>query len=98
MLFLLGLFVKDYTTTKSAILWKKYGVAAMIGLLVMPNIGQACTSLLYKDDNGASYAGRTMELPMQLPYEVSYYPSGSSFNSMVKKQPELKYQSKYAFI
>ena len=83
---------------KSAILLKKYGVAAMIGLLITPNVAQACTSLLYQDDNGASYAGRTMELPMPLPYEVSYYPSGSSFNSMVKKQPELKYQSKYAFI
>ena len=73
---------------KSDTLLKKYSVAAMIGLLVMPTIGQACTSLLYKDDNGASYAGRTMELPMSLPYEVSYYPSGSSFASMVKNQPE----------
>lgn len=48
----------------------------MIGLLAMPNIGQACTLLLYKDDNGAYYAGRTMELLMPMPYEVSYYLSG----------------------
>ena len=78
--------------------WKKHGVAALIGLLVLPSAALACTSLLYKDANGASYAGRTMELPMELPYEVSYFPAGTQFDSMVKNHPELKYQSKHAFI
>ena len=57
-----------------------------------------CTSLLYKDAHGASYAGRTMELPMELPYEVAYFPVGASFESLVKGQPALAYQAKQAFI
>lgn len=57
-----------------------------------------CTSLLYKDAHGASYAGRTMELPMELPYEVAYFPAGSSFESVVKGQATLTYEAKQAFI
>ena len=57
-----------------------------------------CTSLLYQDAHGASYAGRTMELPMELPYEVAYFPAGSEFASVVKDQPSLTYASKQAFI
>ncbi len=34
-----------------------------------------CTSLLYHDAHGAPYAGRTMELPMELPYRVGYTPA-----------------------
>jgi choloylglycine hydrolase len=77
---------------------KKSVAASLIGLLVLPSIGQACTSLLYKDGKGLPYAGRTMELPMELPYEVTYFPVGSQFKSMAKAHPELSYQSKHAFI
>lgn len=77
---------------------KKYGVAGLIGLLAVPSIGQACTSLLYKDAHGLPYAGRTMELPMELPYEVTYFPAGSQLDSAVKNHPELKYPTKHAFI
>lgn len=83
---------------KAIMRWKKSGVAALVGLMLVPSLSQACTSLLYKDAHGAPYAGRTMELPMELPYEVSYYPVGSQFGSFVKNHPELKYQSKHAFI
>jgi penicillin V acylase-like amidase (Ntn superfamily) len=27
-----------------------------------------CTALLYRDANGKAYAGRTLELPMEMPY------------------------------
>lgn len=58
----------------------------------------ACTSLLYTDNNGAPYAGRTMELPMELPYRVAYFPVGSDFRSSADEHKALKYQSRYAFI
>lgn len=74
------------------------GAAVLVGLLTLPAIGNACTSLLYKDEQGAPYAGRTMELPMELPYEITYYPAGSTFDSQVKAHPELRFKSKYAFI
>ncbi|WJJ93328.1 linear amide C-N hydrolase [Neopusillimonas aromaticivorans] len=78
--------------------WKRVGAAALAGLLALPAISQACTSLLYTDERGTPYAGRTMELPMELPYEVTYFPVGSKFDSQVKAHPELDYASKYAFV
>jgi choloylglycine hydrolase len=78
--------------------WKKIGAAVLAGLLTLPAIGQACTSLLYKDQRGIPYAGRTMELPMELPYEVTYFPAGTTFDSQVKGHLDLRFQSDYAFI
>ncbi len=77
---------------------KKIVAAALASLLTLPAIGQACTSLLYTDEQGTPYAGRTMELPMELPYEVTYFPAGSAFDSKVEAHPELRFDSKYAFI
>lgn len=77
---------------------KQYAAAVMVAGLAIPQVSQACTSLLYKDANGAPYAGRTMELPMELPYEVTYVPVGTQFSSQVKSHPELNYQSKHAFV
>jgi choloylglycine hydrolase len=78
--------------------WKKMGAVALAGLLILPTVSLACTSLLYKDQQGMPYAGRTMELPMELPYEITYFPSGSKFDSQVKEHPELNFQSTYAFV
>jgi len=58
----------------------------------------ACTSLLYTDKAGAPYSGRTMELPMELPYRVAYYPSGSSFTSKADSHNTLSFKAKYGFI
>lgn len=67
---------------------------ALITALSLPSIANACTSLLYKDANGAPYAGRTMELP----YQASYFPKGWSFDSDADKHAALSFQAKYAFI
>ena len=77
---------------------KKFGATALVGLMTLPALSQACTSLLYKDAQGMPYAGRTMELPMELPYEVTYFPVGSKFDSQVKEHPDLTFASRYAFI
>jgi choloylglycine hydrolase len=70
----------------------------MAAAMVFPNVSQACTSLLYIDANGNPYAGRTMELPMELPYHVIYYPQGSSFGSKADNHHKLEFQAKYPFI
>ena len=72
---------------------KKVGAAALVALLTVPAAAHACTSLLYKDDQGLPYAGRTMELPMELPYEVTYFPMGSTFASQVKDHPQFDFVS-----
>lgn len=84
--------------SKTGMKLKKSGIAALIAMFVLPSIGQACTSLLYTDATGAPYSGRTMELPMELPYGVTYFPKNSKFQSQVKNHSTLNYQSKYSFI
>lgn len=66
--------------------------------LLYPSISQACTSLLYTDAKGAPYAGRTMELPVQLDYNVAFYPVGSNFSSQADKHVALDYQAKHSFL
>lgn len=66
--------------------------------LVTPVGSDACTSLLYKDAGGAAYAGRTMELPTELPYKVAFYPQGSEFASKADQYAILDYTAKHAFL
>lgn len=66
--------------------------------LVAPSIAQACTSLLYTDGNGASYSGRTMELSMELPYKVAYFPINTNFGSQADHHHVLDFKAKNAFI
>ncbi|WMB71246.1 linear amide C-N hydrolase [Shewanella oncorhynchi] len=65
---------------------------------VASSMAQACTSLLYTDANGAPYAGRTMELPVQLDYKVAFFPKGSSFSSRSDKHVALDYKAKHSFV
>ncbi|MBU3825351.1 MAG: linear amide C-N hydrolase [Candidatus Oceanisphaera merdipullorum] len=65
---------------------------------MLPSIGNACTSLLYTDANGAHYAGRTMELPMELPYEATYFPKGASFGSKADHNHTLSFEGKFGFM
>ncbi|AVU11540.1 MULTISPECIES: linear amide C-N hydrolase [unclassified Halomonas] len=58
----------------------------------------ACTSLLYGDSNNQFYAGRTLELPMELPYKVSYYPAGATFGSQADKHHVLDFTGQNAFL
>ncbi len=57
-----------------------------------------CTSLLYHDAHGAPYAGRTMELPMELPYRVGYTPVGTALSSSAAKGQALDFTSRQAFL
>lgn len=54
-----------------------------------------CTALLYRDAVGNAYAGRTLELPMEMPYLVAYLPSGRVCESQVAGRDALSYASKY---
>jgi len=52
-----------------------------------------CTSLIYRDAKGNSYFGRTLELTVDLPYQVAYFPAGFGSSSEVAGHPALKYTS-----
>lgn len=57
-----------------------------------------CTSLLYFDQQAAPYAGRTLELPFDMPYIVVYQPKGTDFSSQANKHAALPFTAKYGFL
>lgn len=61
------------------------------------DIWMACTALLFRDKAGGAYAGRTMELTVELPYILASIPKGHEFTSSVEGHEPLNFQSKYAF-
>lgn len=83
---------------KKTIFIRSIMATMMASAIAVPSFTHACTSLLYTDANGAHYAGRTMELPMELPYEATYFPKGTDFSSKADNQPALSFQSKFGFM
>jgi penicillin V acylase-like amidase (Ntn superfamily) len=57
-----------------------------------------CTSLSYRDINDNVYFGRTLELSMELPYQLAYFPVGESFQSVIEGHPALRYESRHSVI
>lgn len=84
--------------SKTNVLKQTFLAGAVVAVMGIPAISHSCTSLLYTDAKGAPYAGRTMELPMELPYQATFFPKGSGFSSHADNQPELTFDSKYSFI
>ncbi|MFV9473277.1 linear amide C-N hydrolase [Advenella sp. RU8] len=66
--------------------------------MLVPSVGQACTSLMYIDANGTPYTGRTLELSMELPYKVAYFPTGTTFGSKADQHHVLDFTTKHAFV
>jgi penicillin V acylase-like amidase (Ntn superfamily) len=63
-----------------------------------PDFHFGCTSLIYQDANDAVYLGRTLELTMDLPYQVAYFPAGQHFASKLGDHPALNYTTRHALL
>jgi choloylglycine hydrolase len=57
-----------------------------------------CTALVYQDANGNPYLGRTLELTLDLPYQVVYFPTGFAMRSEIEGHPALEYKTAHAFL
>lgn len=57
-----------------------------------------CTALLYRDTNGNAYAGRTLELPMEMPYQIAFLPAGQDHQSAVQGSATLRYKTAYPIL
>lgn len=57
-----------------------------------------CTSLTYRDTHNNVYFGRTLELSMELPYQLAYFPVGQSYSSTVEGHDELDFQGRYGVL
>lgn len=57
-----------------------------------------CTSLLYLDASNRAYLGRTLELSLELPYQVALFPKGLEVASAVEGHPEISWTMQHAVI
>lgn len=57
-----------------------------------------CTALVYTDAAGANYLGRTLELTIDLPYQVAYFPAGFAVSSQAAGHPALAYTLRHGFL
>lgn len=54
-----------------------------------------CTSLVYKDATGNAYFGRTLELTVDLPYQMLHLPAGFVTTSEIPGHPAMSVASRY---
>lgn len=57
-----------------------------------------CTALIYTDAAGANYLGRTLELTIDLPYQVAFFPAGFAVTSQIAGHPPLTYALQHGFL
>ncbi|MFT0531471.1 linear amide C-N hydrolase [Castellaniella hirudinis] len=57
-----------------------------------------CTSLLYADAQRRAYLGRTLELSLELPYQIARFPRGAEIRSVVEGHPGLQWRMDHAVI
>jgi choloylglycine hydrolase len=57
-----------------------------------------CTGLVYIDAKSRPYLGNTMELSELLPWQMAYFPAGTSFTSQVAGKDPLTWTSKYSVV
>ncbi len=57
-----------------------------------------CTSLSYRDATGKVYFGRTLELTMDLPYQIAYFPAGFATTSQVEGQAPLSFAAHHGVL
>ncbi|MFD2030530.1 linear amide C-N hydrolase [Ancylobacter dichloromethanicus] len=57
-----------------------------------------CTSLSYRDAQGKAYFGRTLELTIDLPYQIVYFPVGFPTRSEVEGHPAAEFRARHAML
>lgn len=78
--------------------WIK-GLLASVLSVSLATSTMACTTLSYTDANGNMYVGRTNEYPGTLPDEMTYFPAGSTIESVTPEgRKGHAFQTKFAII
>ncbi|MFG1346462.1 linear amide C-N hydrolase [Xanthobacter autotrophicus DSM 431] len=57
-----------------------------------------CTALVYSDATGKNYLGRTLELTVDLPYQLAFFPVDFAVTSEVSGHPALAYTLAHRFL
>ncbi|GAB4068502.1 linear amide C-N hydrolase [Ancylobacter sonchi] len=57
-----------------------------------------CTSLSYRDGAGKVYFGRTLELTIDLPYQIVWFPAGFPARSEIAGHAPLEFRARYGML
>lgn len=57
-----------------------------------------CTSLIYSDAAGKVYFGRTLELTIDLPYQIVHFPAGFPTRSEIAGHPAVEFKARNAIL
>lgn len=57
-----------------------------------------CTSLVYRDAAGKAYFGRTLELTVDLPYQMAWFPAGMAMRSQVAGRPPVSFTTRHGVL
>lgn len=57
-----------------------------------------CTSLIYLDADKKPYLGRTLELSVELPYQIAFFPKSTTFESQSQGYGAVNWQGKYSYL
>lgn len=67
--------------------------------MLLKSEGQACTTLSATDTKGGVYLGRTLEISLDFPYQITPFPAGHQTTSQLSNgRPGLRYRSKYRYV
>lgn len=70
--------------------------ASLLGAALFGSATDACTTLSVSDTKGGVYFGRTLEMALDLPYEVTYFPAGREIDSThAESTTGLRYRTKH---
>ncbi|MEB3318337.1 MAG: linear amide C-N hydrolase [Cyanobacteriota bacterium] len=73
--------------------------ASLAWALFSHTAATACTSLTVTDTKGGVYFGRTMEMALDFPYQVTSFPAGQQITSALpNNQPGLRYRTKHRMV
>lgn len=68
-------------------------------LAIAPIASHACTALLYVDENGLGYKGRTMEYPVKIPMSLTLMPTGTLVQSITPNNTQgMVFTTKYPIL
>ncbi|MFN7678339.1 MAG: linear amide C-N hydrolase [Cyanobacteriota bacterium] len=75
-------------------------LAASLGLALFTHTAAtACTTLTVTDAKGGVFFGRTMEMALDFPYQVTSFPAGQQITSALpNNQPGLHYRTKHRMV
>jgi choloylglycine hydrolase len=75
------------------------GAGLLLSIVVLKSGVQACTTLSVTDTKGGVYLGRTLEMSLDFPYQITAFPAGQQITSKLSNgKLGQRYRSKHRYV